>query len=360
MKYIFLFYLFNLLCLGINSLKFKSSYFPRDVTIPKYYKPFNIIAEKCPNSLYFLDSESNLEDNKIMKYKIWNDDFLYVKENNNAFSPYCPHMGANLEDGVCSKSGVICPFHNRLINYKSTLNNTNVYRINGNIYIDINSNNYEYKILDQLFKYLNQNDFELGGEAESIIECSIGELAENAIDTEHFSTVHGKLMYGLVDLKYQNFSTGFVDEFTSQQVKLRNFPVYLNDLIDIITQRPNVSYSGFDLSAGNSFTKLILNSLGKSKVFSVQFMPGLNVQFDENSVILFHSTPIGPTTTKMNTHVYKRKDTPKQLGDLETFLYSKFLEPDMLILSKKALLNQENDVSTFVLKWRNQYKNNFM
>ena len=49
------------------------------------------------------------------------------------------------------------------------------------------------------------------------------------------------------------------------------------------------------------------DSLGKSKVFSVQFMPGLNVQFDENSVILFHSTPIGPTTTKMNTHIYKEK-----------------------------------------------------
>ena len=310
--------------------------------------------------MYFLDSEINLEEEKINKYKIWDNDFLYVKNNKNAFSPYCPHMGANLEDGKCTKSGIICPFHNRLINYDSTLNSTNVYKINGNIYIDINSNLKELQILDQLFNFLNKNDFELGGEAESIIECSIGELAENAIDTEHFSTVHGKLMYGLVDLKYKNFSTGFVDEFTSQNVKSRKFPEYFNDLIDIITQRHNVSYSGFDLSAGNSFTKLILDSLGKSKVFSVQFMPGLNVQFDENSVILFHSTPIGPTTTKMNTHIYKRKDTPKQLGDLETFLYSKFLEPDMLILSKKALLNQENDVSSFVLKWREQYKFNFM
>ena len=48
------------------------------------------------------------------------------------------------------------------------------------------------------------------------------------------------------------------------------------------------------------------------------------------------------------------------LGILESFLYAKFLEPDMKILSKKQLLEKENNVSPFVLNWRKQYKENFM
>ena len=360
--YIFLNLFFTSSCLRLFQFnKYKSTYYKREKAFSlKDENPFNIIATKKPNSIYYLDNEKNIEFNEIQKYSIWDREYLYVKNSTQAFDPYCPHMGANLEDGVCTNSGIVCPFHNRHFTYNNTLTQTPVKIYNKNIYIDINSNSVENKILDRLYYFLENNGFQYIAEAESIIECSIAELNENAIDTEHFPTVHGNLLNGIVKINYSNYSIGFVKESTNNFIKNFGFKENMHEIIDILTLRSNVSYSGFLISGKNKFTQTVLNLLGKKHIFSVQVMPGLNIQIDDNSIILFHSTPISERTTKMNTHIYKLKNLPTFYGLLETFLYSKFLEPDMLILSKKKLLQNEDNVSPFVLKWRQQYSKNFL
>lgn len=354
--------IFLSLILCSSAYKFKSKYFKRTYENKHIVtdKPFNTIATEMPNSLYYLDDINNLKKDSPKQYSLWNNEFLYVLDNTFTINPYCPHMGANLIDGKCTKTGIICPFHTRHISYNEALSKNNVEILNDQLYVNVNSPPIEKEMLQDVYKFLNENDFKYVGEAESIIECSITELAENAIDTEHFSSVHGKLVGGLVDIKYKNYNIGHVDDNTNQEVKNTGFSQKYYKLIDILTKRKNVSYSGFNILGNNKFTKFVLNVLGKGNVFSVQFMPGLNVQFDETSVILFHSVPLSQQSTKLVTQIYKPKNMSPILGILESFLYAKFLEPDMKILSKKQLLEKENNVSPFVLNWRKQYNENFM
>lgn len=158
---------------------------------------------------YVISEKNNLKNNKLYKFKIWNNDYVVWKNNDNYYGMdnYCSHRGASLSLGKIINNNVMCPYHGYEFNNKGVLckvpglnfSNTNVH--NQNTYEIFEKNNWIYlNTINKIF--YNTSEINIYQEPESTDENfrsiflnlnfnTYGRLvSENSLDIMHIGFVH--------------------------------------------------------------------------------------------------------------------------------------------------------------------------
>jgi len=158
---------------------------------------------------YVIGEKNNFRNNKLYKIKIWNNDYVVWKNNDNyyAMDNYCNHRGASLSLGQIINDYVVCPYHgyefdnNGILCKIPGLNFTNSNVHNQNTYKVVEKNNLIYlNTINKIF--YNTSQINIYQEPESMDENfrsiflnlnfnTYGRLvSENSLDIMHIGFVH--------------------------------------------------------------------------------------------------------------------------------------------------------------------------
>lgn len=163
-----------------------------------------------PNGWYAILESSDIKEGCIKAVELFAQKFTVFRSFKNqvyVVDAFCPHLGANFEQGTIKDSSILCPFHSWKFNgidgrcvdipymkkgkipLNAKIKSFLCYEANGIVFLWFHSENKQPWTLPDVME-IYENGFVFQGRNEYFINCDIKDIPENGADTSHLKALH--------------------------------------------------------------------------------------------------------------------------------------------------------------------------